>query len=312
VSGALTDTELPGDPILERRALVQATARRSLKRRNAVSSVMLGLCGAAFALAAIVLVWIIFLLINRGMQWWSVAFFTQVPTTPTVLQPNAIGGISTAIAGSLSIDACAIVMAVPVGIIGGLLLAEADNPVVNLIRRVAEVMTGLPSILFGLFVFAILILKFNVGFAGIDGSAALAILMIPVIMKSSEIAFRQVPNSYKEAGLALGLSKGRVSRSIVVPTAVPGLLTSVLIAASRAVGETAPLLLVIGVTYKVQWNPLKQQAALPVTIFNNVTSGLAPAQTQQAWGIALFLAALVLVLNLGSRGLTAFLQRERH
>jgi phosphate transport system permease protein len=312
VSAAPTDTELPGDPILERRALVQATARRTLRRRNATSLMMLWVCASAFAIAAAVLIWIIFLLIDRGVHWWSVAFFTTVPQTPTVLHPNAIGGISNEIAGSLSIDACAILMAAPVGVIGGLLLAEADNPFVNTIRRAAEVMTGLPSILFGIFVFGILILKLNLGLAGIDGSAALAILMIPVIMKSSEVAFRQVPTAYKEAGLALGLSKGRVSRRIVVPTATPGLLTSVLIASSRAVGETAPLLFLIGTTYSVQWDPFKQQVALPLTIYNNVLGGFAPAQAQQAWGIALFLAALVLVLNLGSRMLTAFLQRERH
>jgi phosphate transport system permease protein len=309
---APAEVELPGDPILERRALVQSTARRTLRRRNAISVAMLWICGSALALAGIVLVWIVFLLIDRGAHWWSVTFFTQVPQFPSISQPNAIGGISNEISGSLSIDACAIVMAAPIGVIGGLLLAEADNPFVNLIRRIAEVMTGLPSILFGIFVFGILILKLNTGLAGIDGSVALAILMIPVIMKSSEVSFRQVPGLYKEAGLALGLTKGRVSRSIVTPVAAPGLLTSVLIATSRAVGETAPLLFLIGTTYKFGWNPLGQMVALPTTIYQNVLNSYSPAQAQQAWGIALFLAALVLVLNLGSRMLTAFLQRERH
>jgi phosphate transport system permease protein len=312
VTAAPTETELPGDPILERRALVQATARRTLRRRNAVSTAMLWVCGGAFILAATVLVWIIFLLIDRGAHWWSVTFFTQLPQYPSLTQPNAIGGISNEIIGSLVIDGCAIVMAAPIGVLGGLLLAEGDNPFVNTIRRLAEVMTGIPSILYGIFLFGILILKFNVGFSGIDGSAALAILMIPVIMKSSEVAFRQVPAMYRESGLALGLTKGRVSRSIVTPAAAPGLLTSVLIAASRAVGETAPLLFLIGTTLKVVVNPFAQTVALPTTIYQNVLNGFTPAQSQQAWGIALFLAALVLVLNLGSRMLTAFLQRERH
>lgn len=273
---------------------------------------MMGTCGVALCASLVVLVWIVYLLIDRGAHWWSIAFFTQVPHYPTVFQPNNYGGISNAIVGSLVIDGLAVAMAVPVGLVAGLLLAEANNPVANSIRRAAEVMTGLPSILFGVFVYGILILKFNLGFAGIDGSVALAILMIPIIMKASEVAFRSVPIVYKEAGLALGLSKSSVSRRIIVPTAAPGLLTSVLLATSRAVGETAPLLWLIGNTYVVQWSPTKPQTALPMSIFGAFLNGITPGQQAEAWGTALLLAAVVLFLNLGSRMLTAFLQRERH
>lgn len=273
---------------------------------------MMGVCSAALGFALFVLCWIVCLLIDRGAHWWSTAFFTQVPSYPTVSHPNNFGGISNAIVGSLVIDGFAVLMAVPVGLVAGLLLAEANNPLVNSIRRAAEVMTGLPSILFGVFVYGILILKFNLGVAGIDGSVALAILMIPVIMKASEVAFRSVPSMYKEAGLALGLSKSSVSRRILVPTAAPGLLTSVLLATSRAVGETAPLLFLIGNTYVVQWSATKPQTALPMSIYGAFLNGITPQQQQEAWGTALLLAAVVLFLNLGSRMLTAFLQRERH
>jgi phosphate transport system permease protein len=302
---------LPADPILERRALVQSTARRSFARRTLVSKVMLGVCGVTLAFCVAILVWIIYLLISNGVQWISVNYLTQDPSTPTVLQPNNVGGIKNAIVGSIVIDGLAIVMAVPIGIVAGLLLAEADNAFVNAIRTTTEVMTGLPSILLGVFVYEILVIKYKLGFSGIAGSVALAILMIPIIMKASEVAVRSVPSSLKEAGLSLGLSKGRVSRRIVVPTATPGLLTAALLATSRAVGETAPLLWLIGATYTTSWDPFKEQSALPISIYQAFLNGISPQLQQSAWGTALVLVTVVLFLNLGSRLAAAYSQRER-
>ena len=303
---------LPMDPVLERRALVQASARQSLARRTFISRLMLGVCMFALVLASSILVWIMYLLVSKGLHWWSVDFFTQVPTTPTVLHPNAVGGISNAIVGSIVIDAFAIAMSVPIGVLGGLLLAEADNLFLRIVRTTSEVMTGLPSIIFGLFVYEILIIKYKIGFSGIAGSVALCILMIPIIMKGSEIAFRAVPSSLREAGYSLGMSKGSVARHVVTPTATPGLLTAILLATSRAVGETAPLLFVIGNTYIVQWNATKEQISLPQQIYTFFLDGYSPAQEQIVWGIALLLVVVVLFLNMGSRLLSAFLQRERH
>jgi phosphate transport system permease protein len=302
---------LPADPILERRALVQATARRSLGRRTFVSRLMLGVCSVALGLCVAILGWIIYLLISKGIQYISVSFFTQDPGTPTILEPNNIGGIKNAIVGSIVIDSLAIVMAVPVGIVAGLLLAESDNRFVNAVRSTTEVMTGLPSILLGVFVYEILVIRYKLGFSGIAGSVALAILMIPIIMKASEVAFRGVAGSLREAGLSLGLSKGRVARRIIVPTATPGLLTAVLLAASRAIGETAPLLWVIGATYTTSWDPFKEQAALPLAIYQPFLNGISPQLQQSAWGTALVLVTVVLFLNLGSRLVAAYSQRER-
>jgi phosphate transport system permease protein len=302
---------LPADPILERRALVQRTARRSLGRRSFVSRVMLCICGAALGLCVAVLAWIIYLLISKGISYISVDFLTQNPGNPTILQPNNIGGIKNAIVGSIVIDSLAVLMAVPVGIVAGLLLAESDNRFVNGVRTTTEVMTGLPSILLGVFIYEIVIIRYKQSFSGFAGSLALAILMIPIIMKASEVAFRGVPGSLKEAGLSLGLSKGRVSRSITVPTATPGLLTAVLLATSRAVGETAPLLWVIGATYVTSWNPFKEQAALPLAIYQPFLNGISPALQASAWGTALVLVTVVLFLNLGSRLAAAYSQRER-
>ena len=306
-----TLTDLPEDPILERRKLVQATARRTLARRTVISRVMLAMCVVALVLALIPLVWLMVALVVKGLQWWSFTFFTKVPGVPTVFDQNNVGGIAPSIVGSLVIDTIAVLMAVPVGVIAGLLLAETDNFFTTSLRKTAEVMTGLPSILLGIFAYQFIVIRLHVGFAGIAGSFALAVLMIPVIMKASETALRTVPGHLKEAGLALGMRKSVVSRRIVVPTAMPGLVTAVLLATSRAVGETAPLLLVIGASNIVTWNPFKPMAALPLSIYIPFLNSPYPAQRLQAWGIALFLVVVVLLLNLGSRLLAAFIQRER-
>lgn len=306
-----TIDSLPVDPIVERRELIQSTALRSHGRRQLVSRVMLGLCLVAFAAASTVLLWIVYLLISNGAHWWSIAFFTQVPHVPTFLHPNGIGGISTALVGSLVIDGIAIAMSIPIGVVAGLMLAEADNRFANVIRSMVEVMTGLPTILFGLFVFEILIIKFKVGFSGIAGSTALTLVMIPIVMKGAEVAFRSVPGTLREAGLSLGLTRSAVTRRIVTPSAIPGLITGILLSVSRAVGETAPLLFVIGATYVVQWIPTKEQTALPLLIFQDWFDGITPAEQSEVWGIGLFLVAVVLCLNLASRFLAAYLQRER-
>lgn len=272
---------------------------------------MLTVCGIAFVITVGVLMWIVFLLVQNGEHWISVAFFTQDPQQPTVFQPNNLGGIRNAIYGSLVIDGIALLIAVPIGIIAGHLLAESQSVFANSVRVTTEIMTGLPSILFGIFIYEFMILKFHYHFSGILGSFALAMLMVPVIMKASEVAFRAVPHSLKEAGLSLGLSKGVVARRILTPAAVPGLLTAVLLAMSRAVGETAPLIWVIGNNYVATYSPTKEQTAVPLSIYNSFLNATSPQQQAFAWGSALFLVAVVLFLNLGSRLCAAFLRRER-
>ena len=273
---------------------------------------MLGVCALAFVVAGAVLIWIVALLVSKGFHWISKPFFTQDPQTPTVFQQNNLGGIRNAIWGSIVIDGIALLIAIPVGLIAGHLLAESENRFANAVRKTTEVMTGLPSILFGIFVYEFMIIKFHYRFSGILGSLALVMIMVPVIMKASEIAFRAVPHAIKEAGLSLGLSKGVIAVRFVTPAAVPGLLTAVLLAMSRAVGETAPLIWVIGNNYVATWSPYKQQSAIPIAIYNGLLNAGSPLQQDYAWGSALFLVVVVLFLNLGSRLLAAFLRRERH
>jgi phosphate transport system permease protein len=257
-------------------------------------------------------------LVRKGIHWWSIDFFTKVPQFPSLVDPNAIGGISNAIIGSLVIDGIAAAFAVPVGIIGGLFLAESSSKVASVLRTIAEIMTGLPSILLGIFAYHMIVIGFDewgiklpgIGFSGIAGSFAIGILMVPLIMKASETSLRRVPLTIREAGLALGARNGVVARRVIIPTALPGLITAVLLSLSRAVGETAPILWVIGASTVVSWNPTREMASMPLQIFQSATSPYTSLR-QEAWGIALFLVVVVLFINLGSRLAAAWLQRER-
>jgi phosphate transport system permease protein len=160
----------------------------------------------------------------------------------------------------------------------------------------------------GLFAFSFIVHDLNVGFSAIAGAFALAVLMMPVIIISTEIAVRGVPNTLREAGLALGAKPHKVSLRIVLPAAISGIVTGSILAVSRAVGETAPVLLTIGGGFINSWKPLDPVSALPLTIFENAKSEW-PSQRAQVWGIALVLVAFVFVLSLSARIWAARKQR---
>ena len=305
----MTLTELPPDPIIERREIIQARAAKTLMRRTIISRAFLGLLLLAFIIALVPLGSVIYALLAKGLSSISWKFLTTLPTQPSLIAQNAIGGIGNAILGTIIIGGLAAVVAVPLAILIGLYLAESISRTADFLRAIIEIMTGLPSILLGVFAYEYVVLRMQT-FSGLAGIVALAVLMVPVIAKASEIAFRGVPSTLREAGLALGARTSRVSRGVILPAAMPGVITGVLLSLARALGETAPILLVIGSTATWSWNPLSQMSALPLLTYNYSGSQYA-SQRSAAWGVALTLVVMVMILSLTSRLVSARMRRER-
>ena len=305
-----TLSELPPDPILERRHEIQKRAAQTIGRRTLLSKIFLTVLVGAFILALVPLGSVIFALLQKGLSSISWAFLHTLPTQPSLVAQNAIGGIGNAIEGSLIIDAIAGLIAIPIAVLLGLYLSESLSRAANFLRAIIEIMTGLPSILLGVFAYEYVVVRLK-SFSGLAAIVALAVLMVPVIAKASELAFRGVPATLREAGLALGARSSRVSRGVILPAAMPGVITGVLLSLARAMGETAPLLLVIGASNTWNWNPLHQMAALPLLTYNYSGSQY-PSQRAAAWGVALTLVVMVMILSLGSRLVAARMRRERH
>jgi phosphate transport system permease protein len=292
------------DPIAERRRAVQAAAASSLRRRKLGSVAALGVCWLFLAIAIVPLVAVIIYVMAKGLPAWNTEFFTK-STTPEGV-PG--GGVWNAIVGTAIITIVATAVAVPFGLLCGLFLAESDGRAADSLRFTADVMTGIPSITVGIFGYIAMVRNF--GYSGLAGSFAVGFIMLPVITRAGETAFRGVPRSLNEAAMALGARRATIARKVVVPTALPGVITGVLLAIARGLGETAPLLLTIFGNQYLQWNPTKPMAALPTLIYS-YSSQPFPDLVQVAWGAALLLMTVVLVLSIGSRLLAAYLQKER-
>jgi phosphate transport system permease protein len=280
---------------------IRAISDRHRARRQLRSRIMVILCAIALAATSVSLLLLLYQLFKRGLPVvLHTGFYTQLPQTPTLIAPNATGGVSNAIIGTLVLTAYASIMAIPVGVLVGIYLAESDSKLAASLRITAQTMAGAPSILMGLFAFSFIVHDLNIGFSAIAGSFALAVLMLPVIVISSEIAVRGVPHTLREAGLALGAKPHKVSMKIVLPAAVTGIVTGIILAMSRAIGETAPVLLVIGGGYINSWKPLDPVSALPLSIYENAKSQW-PSLRTEVWGIALVLVVFVFVLSLSAR-----------
>jgi phosphate transport system permease protein len=295
------------DAIGARRELVRQSSRRSLRRRRRVGRAAIVLCVVAVAISLAPLVALVAYTTSRGVHVLSWSFLTHIPTPPGI--PG--GGISSAIVGSVIIVGLAAVMAVPLGTMCALFLVERRGRLANGLRFAADVLTGVPSIALGIFAYAVLIGPGSLigHFSGLAGSFALAVLMLPIVIRSSEAAMRSVPRDLWEAGLALGVRRSRVVRSVVLRGALPGLVTGNLLAVARAVGETAPLLFTVLGSTLLATNPLQPMGAMPLTIYSDGTAAQASAQ-QIAWGTAFVLLVLVLVLSVVARLVSARLNRQ--
>ena len=274
-------------------------------RRRRADRVARGVTLAATLVALVPLVFVVYYLLSKGLGALSWNFFTTDPTGRFLGDP---GGIRSAIVGSVVIVALATVVAVPIGVGVALWLVEYGKAsrLATLVRYVIDVMSGVPSIVFGLFIYTTLVVSGGAGgFSGFKGSIALALLMLPVVTRSSEVALNLVPSSLREAALALGAPRWRVIARVVLPSAASGLLTGALLAIARAAGETAPLLFTAFGVKALSWDPSKQMNALPLQIFQDVSQAQDRLVTR-AWGAALTLVAMVLLLNLIAR----FVQRR--
>jgi phosphate transport system permease protein len=291
------------------REQIQEISRQNRSARLLRSKIIIGLCIVALVVALIPLFALCWQIILKGVPVLKASFFTQLPSTPSLTSPNAIGGVSNAIVGSLVLVLYSSIMAIPIGVLTGIYTAENENKVASLLRLTAQTMAGAPSILMGLFGFALICQTLGFGFSAFAGAVALAVLMVPVIVVATEIAVRNVPQTLREAGLALGARQHTTSLKIVLPTALSGIVTGCILALSRAVGEAAPVLFTIGGASVMTWKPNEPVSALPVSIYLNAKSQW-PAQRAIVFGIALVLLIVVFMASFTARFLVGRQQRK--
>jgi len=268
--------------------------RRILRRW--VSNFMVGLMVAAVIVAVLPLLLILLTLIVKGASSLSLNFFTR----PPVPAGETGGGVAHAIVGTLMVVGVAGLIGVPLGIGAGIYCAEYPGTRLSKITRfIADVMNGTPSIVVGVFAWTWIVAR-QKHFSGYAGSAALAMLMLPMVMRTTEELIKLVPHSLREAALALGYPRWRTSLSIVLRTALPGIVTGSLLAIARTAGETAPLLFTALGSQFMSFNMNEPIAALPLTVF---TYAIGPYEEwhRYAWATALVLILVVLVLSIAAR-----------
>lgn len=268
--------------------------RRAIRRL--VSNAMVGLMVLAVLVALLPLFLILFDLVVKGAGSLSADFFTRTPAPAG----ESGGGVAHAIVGTLIIVGTASLIGLPIGIAAGIYCAEYPGSRLTwLTRFVADVMNGTPSIVVGVFAWAWIVAT-QKHFSALAGSAALAMLMVPMVLRTTEEMIKLVPNSLREAALALGYPRWRASLAIVVRTTLPGIVTGSLLAVARIAGETAPLLFTALGSQYLSLDINQPMAALPLTVFTYAT-GPYEEWHRYAWAAALVLILVVFVLSLGAR-----------
>jgi phosphate transport system permease protein len=259
----------------------------------------------SFVVVIIPLGFVLYTVIAKGASVISWQFLTGSPIPPNVA-PTGVGGMWPAVLGTLEITGLATVMAVPLGVLGAIYLNEygGTNWLSRFIGFMADVMTGVPSIVMGLFIFSIWVVHF--GFSGLAGAFALGCLMLPIVIRSSYEMLLLVPDALRQGSYALGASKSRVTLTVVLPAALGGIVSGCLLAVARAAGETAPLLFTIlgGLTVANTNVFSGANTALPFLIFTNASSPYPGAQAR-GWGSALTLIAIAFILMIAARIVTA-------
>jgi phosphate transport system permease protein len=281
----------------------QVDLRESASWRRTANRIATALMVLALVLVIIPLGFVLYTVIAKGASVISWSFLTS--SIPVSVAPANVGGMGPAIVGTIEITALATVLAVPLGILGAIYLNEygGNRTLSRLIGFMADVMTGVPSIIMGLFIFTIWVLHF--GYSGFAGALALGCLMLPIVIRSTYEMLKLVPDPLREASYALGATKARVTMTVVLPTALGGIVSGALLAIARAAGETAPLLFTILTVTTVNRNVFSgANTSLPSQIFGNASSPYAGAQAR-GWGAALTLIAIAFILMIAARFVTA-------
>ena len=278
-------------------------------RRN-LNRIMTWLMVLSFILVIIPLVFVLVTVVIKGAPVISWTWLTTGPIPPNVA-PADVGGIGPAVLGTILITFWATLMAVPLGILGAIYLNEYSGGrglLGGLISFFSDVMTGVPSIIMGLFLFSIWVVHF--GFSGFAGALALGCLMLPIVIRSTYEMLRLVPDSLREGSYAVGATKSRVTMTVVLPAALGGIVSGALLAVARAAGETAPLLFtILGGLSTANPNVFSgANIAIPMLIFNNASSPYSGAQAR-AWGASLTLIVLAFLLMITARLVTARFSR---
>ncbi|HEV8365218.1 MAG TPA: phosphate ABC transporter permease PstA [Gemmatimonadaceae bacterium] len=273
--------------------------RRPLTRRHLTNKVMVGLTFGAAFVATLPLLFILGYLLLKGTTSINLGFFTRLPPPPG----ETGGGMGNAIGGTLVLVGVAALLGLPIGIGSGLYLAEKrDSRLATIVRFLADVLNGLPSIVVGIFAWQVLVRPFG-HFSALAGGVALGAMMIPLVSRTTEEMIRLVPVALREAALALGYSRWRTSLSIVLRTALPGIVTGALVAIARIAGETAPLLFTALGNQFWSFRLSEPIAALPLQIY---VFAISPYDDwhRLAWAGALVLIGVVFVISVAARAAT--------
>jgi len=273
--------------------------RATGRGRQNMDRAIFALCIVAGGLALLPLVLVLLYLLIEGSKGWSLAFLVSPPGGITSKNSGALN----AIVGTLEMTGIGLAIAAPVGMAVALYVIEfREGRAALIVRAAVDLVAGIPSIVIGLFIYSLIVVRMG-HYSGIAGSVALALIMLPIIARTSEEMFKIVPRRMREGTMALAMPRWRAIGWVYIPTVAAGIMTGIVLAVSRAVGETAPLLFTALGSNFVVTDPTRPMSALPLYMFQNALNIGFPAARQRAWAAALTLVAIVLIFNILGRWL---------
>ena len=273
--------------------------KQPFERRALKSIIFSSITVFCAVIACVPLFSVLVMLLYRGGKRLSFALFTNLP--PGAFDPPGVGGFGNAIFGTFFMVGIAGIISIPFGLLAAIYLAELGpyNKVSHIARFCAKTMTGLPSIIAGVFAYAVVVLTLG-HYSAWAGGVALSLLMIPIVMLTAEEAIKMVPNPMREAAYGMGCTQAQSMTKVILPAALPGIITGVVLAVARAAGETAPLLFTALYAEQIWFQPNGPMSSLAVLIYNWSSSSY-PNQLELSWAASLVLVVLVFVLNILSR-----------